>query len=638
MKRLRKLLITMAVGLSFAAGGANAADISDPAIVEAFVDGAVLPLMKDNKSPSGVVAISLNGEVIFAKGYGFADIGAQKPVDAADTLFRPGSISKLFTWVAVMQLVEQGKLDLDTDVNNYLETFQIDDTFEDPITLRHILTHTPGFEDGGLGYLIIDDPDKVISLRDAMERYQPARVNPPGAQTAYSNYATALAGLIVANVSGISFNDYIRQNIFEPLGMQSSSFEEPLPPDLDVRMAKSYKLEAGAFKEMPFELVANFGPAGALSATATDMMRFAQAILNGGELDGNRILGADTMEAMLTRNFTHDERLSGMLLGFYESDYNGNRVYGHGGDTQWFHSDLAIDAGNDLAIFTSFGSSGGRVPRSSLVTAIYDAFYPRVEELPTPPADFTERAGKYAGNYAFWRDNFSTIEAAFRMANSIQVAPTEDNTLLLAFSGGAKQYVEVGENLFRELNPYVTLVPGISPRQIAFQQDEDGEITGFVLDGLAFMSLRKLPFYGTQSFHMSLLGLSLLILIGVVLRRFFQRREIAAFDATDRSAIRVTFYAAVAHLAVFIVGAVVLTAVSDDLFSSGLPIVFKAWLVLPIIATLATVWLVYTTVVAWSGSALAGLWARLRYTVVALAALFLAWFYWFWNILGFQYL
>ena len=107
-------------------------------------------------------------------------------------------------------------------MNTYLETFQIKDTFEEPITLRHILTHTPGFEDGGLGYLIIDDPDRVIPLRDAMERYQPARVNPPGAQTAYSNYATALAGLIVSNVSGVPFNDYIRLNIFEPLGMASN--------------------------------------------------------------------------------------------------------------------------------------------------------------------------------------------------------------------------------------------------------------------------------------------------------------------------------------------------------------------------------------------------------------------------------
>jgi CubicO group peptidase (beta-lactamase class C family) len=120
--------------------------------------------MKNNSSPSGTVAIMRSGELILAKGYGFEDISKQTPVDPYRTLFRPGSVSKLFTWVAVMQLVEQGQLDLDTDVNTYLESFSIKDTFDDPITLRHIMTHSAGFEDGGLGYLIIDDPDRALPL------------------------------------------------------------------------------------------------------------------------------------------------------------------------------------------------------------------------------------------------------------------------------------------------------------------------------------------------------------------------------------------------------------------------------------------------------------------------------------------
>ena len=200
---------------------AATSSLDDPAVVEAFVDGLVKPLMKNNNSPSGTVAIARNGELIFAKGYGFQDVEQQIPVVADRTLFRPGSTSKLFTWVGVMQLVEQGKLDLDADVNEYLKTFKIKDTFERPVTLRDIMTHTPGFEDGGLGYLIIEDPDKAIPLRDAMERYQPARVNPPGAHSAYSNYGTALAGLIIANISGMEFAEYIQQNIFNPLGMNN---------------------------------------------------------------------------------------------------------------------------------------------------------------------------------------------------------------------------------------------------------------------------------------------------------------------------------------------------------------------------------------------------------------------------------
>jgi len=496
------------------------ASIDDPAVLEAFIDGLVEPLMRTNNSPSGTVAIAHNGELIFAKGYGHQDIEAQIPVDPAQTLFRPGSVSKLATWVSVMQLVEQGRLDLDTDVNTYLEGFRIRDTFDEPITLRHILTHTAGFEDGALGYLIINDPADAVPLREAMEKYQPERVNPPGKQTAYSNYATALAGLIVQNVSGEPFTDYVRMHIFEPLGMEHTTFDEPLPAELEARMAKSYKVEAGTFVEQPFEIITSFAPAGAQSATATDMVRFGQAILNGGELDGNRILRADTLDLMLTRAYSHDDRLMGMALGFYEINENGTRIVGHGGDTQWFHSYLGVDKEHELTFFVSFGSNGGSQVRTAFTTALYDEFFPaEQQERPEPPEGFMERAGKYAGNYAFWRANFSKIEKALGLTGGVQVAPTKDNTLLVAAGGGAKQYVEVEQNLFVQQDPNISLIAGIAPEYIAFQENEAGEITGFVMDGLPFMSLRKLPFYASSSFNLSLLGLSMLMFVAVAARR-----------------------------------------------------------------------------------------------------------------------
>ncbi|WP_405233107.1 serine hydrolase domain-containing protein [Lentisalinibacter salinarum] len=604
--------------------------------LEKFVDGMVKPLMQDNKSPSGTVAVRHRGELIFAKGYGYQDVEQQIPVDPATTLFRPGSTSKLFTWVAVMQLVEQGRLDLDADVNTYLETFQIEDTFDEPITLRHILTHTAGFEDGGFGYLIIDDPDRIMPLAESMKRYQPERVNPPGAQTAYSNYATALAGLIVANVSGTSFNDYVRENIFEPLGMTRSSFEEPLPEDLADDMAISYGLEAGRFVEKPFEIISNFGPAGAMSATATDMVRFGQALLNGGELDGARILEAETVAQMLAPAFSHDDRLMGMALGFYATDYNGFRVVGHGGDTRWFHSYLGIDPENELTFFVSFGAGGGSPVRSAFAPALYNEYFPQEHERPEPPEDFAERAARYAGTYGFWRTNFSTIEKAFRMTSVVQVAPTEEGTLVVALGDGAKQYVEVEENLFRQLNPDIALLGGVSPALMAFQENEEGEITGFVLDGLPFMSLRRLSLAATPSFNFTLLGLSVLLFLGVVARRWYARSVLRSWSPEDRSAYLAAFRVSAVNLLTLVAGGIVLAAVGDSLFS-GIPFLFKAWLVLPLLATLAGLYLLYRTVQVWSGGTLAGVWARIRYTVVAVCALFMCWFYWYWNILGFQY-
>lgn len=637
MKRFKFWISGTMVALLMTTTAAVAANLEDPLTLEAYVDGIVTPLMKNHSSPSGTVAIVRDGELLLAKGYGYEDLEARKPVDPYRTLFRPGSTSKLFTWVAVMQQVEQGKLDLDADVNEYLETFQIEDTFEAPITLWHILTHTTGFEDGGLGYLIIDDPEKALPLKEAMARYQPKRVNPPGAQTAYSNYATALAGLIVANVSGMEFNDYIRVNIFEPLGMSNSSFSEPLPERLAEQMAASYKLETGDFTEKPFEIISSFGPAGALSSTATDMVKFGQAILNGGELSGTRIIGQDTLDQMLSRQFSHDDRLMGMGLGFYATDYNGNRVMGHGGDTQWFHSYLGIDAQNDLTFFVSFSGSGGSAVRTSFAPAFYDRYFPRDEEPPEPPEDFSERAGKYAGAYGFWRSNFSTIEKALGLGGGLTVAPTGNNTLVVVMGDKAKQYAEVEENLFREMSPNVPVFSTFVPRLIAFQENEGGEITGFVIDGLPFMSLRKLPAHATSNFNFTLLGISMVVFLFVLLRRFFQRAAIRALTAENRSAINAAVWASGANLLTLLSGVVVISAVSDSLFS-GLPLAVKLWLVLPIIAFVAGLYLLYKTLFVWLQGLLGGFWARIRYTVVTLCGLFMCWFYWFWNILGWQYM
>ncbi|WP_295801504.1 serine hydrolase [uncultured Microbulbifer sp.] len=638
MKRVTLQLLSWFSALLFSIGTVSAASLDDPATVEAFADGLVNPLMQNHDSPSGVVAVAKDGNLLVAKGYGYQDIESRVAVDPAKTLFRPGSVSKLFTWVAVMQQVEQGKLDLDTDVNTYLKSFQIKDTFDEPITLRHIFTHTAGFEDGAIAYLILESPENILPLEEAMARLQLARVNPPGAQTAYSNYATALAGLIVQNVSGVPFNDYIEQNIFQPLGMENSTFEEPLPDSLKSQMAKSYAVEAGKYVEKPFELVSNFGPAGGLSSTGTDMLRFAQAILNGGELDGNRILKQETVDLMLSKQFSHDDRLLGMGLGFYANDLNGQEVWGHGGDTQWFHSQLGVDRANGLVYFVSFSGSGGRVPRSAFAPTLYEEFLPREEDaVPAAPQDFAERAGKYAGSYGFWRSNFTNFEKVLGLSGGIEVAPTGENTLVVGMSDKTKQYVEVDTNLFRALDSSTTLAAGINPELLAFQENEQGEITGFVMDGLPFMSLRKLPFYATSSFNFLLLGVSVLIFIAVLLRRYYQRRTVRTLPSEEKTATRAAVYTAVAHLLVLVVGIVVLSSAMENLFE-GVPLSLKLWLILPIVATLLTGYLVYRNVSVWQQGLFKGVMPRVRFTAVTLGALFMAWFYYYWNMLGYHFL
>ncbi|MBL4639529.1 MAG: beta-lactamase family protein [Kordiimonadaceae bacterium] len=618
----------LALGLTVPSSALELSDLKKPGVAEAFIDGLVLPLMREHNSPSGSVSIIKDGELVFAKGYGFQNIEKQIKATAGSTLFRPGSISKLFTWVAVMQMVEQNKLDLDADVNKYLTNYQIKDTYPGrPVTMRHIMTHSAGFEDGGMGYLIIEDANDAIPLADAMKKYQPSRVNPPGAQTAYSNYATAVAGLIVENLSGLGFNDYIQKNIFDVLGMDNSSFYEPLPESLDNNMAVAYAYEAGKYVSKPFEIVANFSPAGAASATATDMAIFAQAILNGGEYNGARILTAETTKQMLTRNFSHDPRIMGMALGFYETEHNGTRLVGHGGDTIYFHSDLAIDQSNDLAFFISFSGSGGSAVRSALTPAFYDTFLP-VEKTPvTAPSDFADRAEKYAGEYRFWRAGHTTIEKAMGVSGGISIMPTANNTLFVDAGGLGGEFVEIDKNLFQK-------VSGLT--KLGFQENDRGSITGFVIDGLPFMSTYKSPFYMTSSFQFTLLGISLLAFAGVLLRRFYQRQTYNALDGVEKTVARASVIVASANWITLIVGAIVVTAVSDR-FMSEIPTAFTLWLWLPIIASIVGLYHAYNAAIVWKDGLLGGTWARVRYSIVAVGGLFMAWFYYFWNILGFNY-
>ncbi|HJX85774.1 MAG TPA: serine hydrolase domain-containing protein, partial [Candidatus Angelobacter sp.] len=303
-----------------------------PADLAAFLDG-FMPIQLEREDIAGaVVLVVKDGKVIFAKGYGYKDAAKKTPVTVDSTLFRPGSISKLFTWTAVMQLVEQGKLDLDRDVNDYLD-FKIPATFPQPITLRHIMTHTAGFEET-IKEMFVPEGSPMPPLKDYLPHHMPKRIFPPGTTPAYSNYATSIAGYIVERVSGKPFTEYVADNIFHPLGMTHSTFVQPLPPELKPLMSNGYKL--GSKETYGFEMLSAV-PAGGLSITAADISHFMIAHLQEGQFEGAQILRPETARLMHTRQSGWNPAMNGMCLGFYEESRNGHRIFGHGGDTIYFH-------------------------------------------------------------------------------------------------------------------------------------------------------------------------------------------------------------------------------------------------------------------------------------------------------------
>src|SRR3984893_15214485 len=295
---------------------------------ETFLDALIPSQLQTRNIAGAVVSVVKDGQVLFAKGYGYADVEAKKPVLADVTLFRPGSISKLFTATAVMQLVEQGKLDLDRDVNEYLD-FAIPKTYPEPVTLRRLLTHTAGFEET-LKNLFVAHESDLKPLRTYLVNQMPARVFPPGKIPSYSNYGFTLAGYIVERVSGEKFERYVENHILKPLGMNNSTFDQPLPPQLAPQMSKGYL--SASKKPRDFELV-QAAPAGALTTTAADMTRFMLAFLQDGAVDGVSILKPETVRQMETRQFELHPMICGVGMNFMEYWLRPVRVIGHGGDT-----------------------------------------------------------------------------------------------------------------------------------------------------------------------------------------------------------------------------------------------------------------------------------------------------------------
>src|SRR3954447_2694991 len=338
--------------------------------VEAFLDG-IVPLQLAREDIAGAtVAIVKDGKVLFTKGYGYADVGSKKPVSPEETMFRPGSISKLFTWTSVMQLVEQGKLDLDRDVNEYLD-FKIPDAFGKPITLKNLLTHTPGFEEQ-IKDLITNKVEKP-DLGNYLKTHIPDRIYAPGTVPAYSNYGAALAGYIVERVSGEPFDDYLQHHIFTPLGMAHSSFAQPLPAPLAGMMSQGYKQASQPAGK--FELV-SVAPAGSLSSTGSDMARFMIAHL----ANGAPLLDPKTATLMHAPANQPIAGLPAMALGFYHEDRNGVTIIGHGGDTTMFHSDLHLFLDKGVGLFISMNSTGrmgaAQPLRGRLFAEFTDRYFP----------------------------------------------------------------------------------------------------------------------------------------------------------------------------------------------------------------------------------------------------------------------
>jgi CubicO group peptidase (beta-lactamase class C family) len=536
------------------AAAASDAPELDRADVDAWLDGLLPAALERSRIAGATVSVVHDGALLTARGYGWADTGADGgepvPVDPARTLFRPGSVSKLVTATAVMQLVESGDVDLDTDVAEYLD-FDVPRAFDDPITLRHLLSHTAGFEERVAG--TIGGEEDTVDLRAALATDPPEQVYRPGTTPAYSNYGNALAGYVVEHVSGEPFEQYVQEHVLERAGMTSSTFVQPLPADLRDRMSRGYP--TASEPAVPFEVV-GVPPAGALSAPATDMAGFMLGLL--GEPTGDPLLEPATLELM--RQPALDEDALGtlaagdrMALGFFQEDRNGHRIVGHGGDTNVFHAHLQLYPEERTGIYVSLNGSGAGALdslqiREQVMHGFADRYFPGPAGTgETVDADTArEHAALAAGTYTDSRAMHSTFLAAVGVLSPTHVTAEEDGRIVVSPGPLSDRPVR-----YEEVEPFVWQEVG-GQRTIAARAT-DGQVDAIGYDS-AFTLLRADPAVDlalpvvAASAVVLLLGL-LAWPVGALVRRFAHRptrREPAGRPA--RAATRVASAAALVAL------------------------------------------------------------------------------------------
>lgn len=593
-----------------------------------FIDGIMAAQFESFHLAGAVVVIVKDGSVLLRKGYGQADVEAGVPVDPERTLFRIASVSKLFTWTTVMQMAERGQIDLDRDVNTYLQRFELPSTFSRPVTLKDLMSHTGGFEDRIIG-LLPRTKGGAGSLERLLSERMPARIRPPGEVPAYSNFGTALAGLVIQDVAGVTWERIVRDNLLDPLGMSQTRLGGEDDGILDPASSKGYAFRDGRLAAMPFEQVAG-APAGGVSTSAGDIAKFMLLHLQKGIYGGRSVLREETAVKMQSLLFSLGPQACGMAHGFFVWNRNGKRLVGHLGDLSEFHSALWLIPDEGLGFFVSYNSEDGKIARDGFQTALLDHWFPAGHDAVRSPGGFDRRAVELAGEYLPTRRPYTTLDKFSELVGHLRVETVAAGTLRSSsLLGKVQRWVETEPYVFKEEGGNETLVFRVGPgRPLA-------------CFGNVPMHFEKARWFETTSFHLLIFGIAQLIFISTlafpILRWMMVRRSDRMLGRQDPGHPRARFLAGVVSALNlgFVVGAVWVLR-NPLVLLEQVPAALPYLLVLPLLSGFLTVVTLIVALFAWRG----GYWnffARLHYSLVGFAALVFLWQLNYWNFLGWRF-
>jgi CubicO group peptidase (beta-lactamase class C family) len=597
--------------------------------VTAFVDGALKGMLRAGRLPAMTVAVVRDDALLMARGYGLADVATARPVEPERTLFRIGSVSKTFTWTAVMMLAERGLVDLDRDVNEYLRHVEVAAAFGEPVTLRHLMSHRAGFEDTVQLFAVADDDPRTLS--ELLAAHQPRRVFAPGTRTSYSNWGAALAAQIVEDVTGERYGDWLERAVLDPLGMHDTTWISPFFMDepLRERLANGYQRKHGALAWQRYMQIGAYWPAGGIASTATDMARWMRFHLNGGELDGVHLLGADTHAAMWTRAYGDRANGADVAHGFQDRWHNGVRLLGHGGGTAAFLTNMILVPELGLGVFVSQNSTHAADPIRLLAEMIVDHVQgtPYVPMLVDPDAEGGDAVRELAGSYVNNRRIFSTFMAIAGLQFA-RVTPVDGFGFV--FGGGGQ------EGYYRQLADDTDVFEASTGDRIAVVRDGRGRVVALA-DGSGVHTLERANIRTHPATFFVMLGLALLFAVTRLSGawRRFGRGTAAGF--ASRIASGIGLGAAVAVL-IFVGSAIFLVVQFVDFDMAEMPrrypvpamfyVHYAGWLV-----AAAAIALLFGLWPAWT-QAHWGILRRVHYTLFAGVMVLLMLLLWQWRVIG----
>ena len=448
----------------------------DSAELARFVDTLITAQMAKENIPGAVFLLVQNGKVLYQRGYGLANVARLQPVDPEKTIWRIGSISKVFTATAVAQLADRGRIRLSDDVNRYLTRLKVPSTFPEPVTVEHLLTHTAGFDEIRPGTRAETEAG-LLPLGDFLTN-KLVRLRPPGRTISYSTYGITLGGYLVEQVSGLDFGTYLARNVWGPLGMTRSNIN--VPEALKRDLAQGYEYDGGVNKLAQWEWY-HTTPASSINASAADMGRFIIAHLQNGRYGNARIMSEIAAREMHRQHATSHPELAGFAYGFYEGFTNGERLLQHGGNVEGFSAQLTLIPARGVGFFIASQHEPARL-RDVVQSALLDHYFPAPSTATAPAvpmAGYRERAPRFAGTYEL-NQFCHSCGPNRREYNRIEVKANANGTI--SITGNPQPFVEVAPLFFKRVD---------GTGGAAFREDASGRITELAGDSwLVFERIR----------------------------------------------------------------------------------------------------------------------------------------------------